>query len=77
MRFTVFPCCFRCVLQFQPDALVYAVAYGTANDVELLIKEFGTYSIDVCMNPLGLSALHMAVIKGDVATCRVLLDAGK
>jgi hypothetical protein len=63
-------------VQYQPDTLVLAAAFGTHDDVDLLLQNFGTYSIDMCMNPLGLAAVHVAVIRGNVRMVRVLLDAG-
>ena len=62
--------------QFQPDALVLACAYGSWNDVANLLRHFGSYTIDACMSPLGLAAIHVAVMRGSVRMVRALLEAG-
>jgi ankyrin repeat protein len=65
------------VVQFQPEALVLAASYGSWHDVALLVHNFGSYTIDSCMHPLGLTALHVAVLRGSVRMVRVLLEAGE
>lgn len=53
-----------------------AAAYGSANDVALILKHFGSYTIDSCMHPLGLAALHIAVNRGSIRLVKILLEAG-
>ena len=63
-------------MQESPNALVLAAAYGTAADVQLLLARFGHETIDACMTPLGMNAMHVAAARGDNAMIDALVEAG-
>jgi hypothetical protein len=66
---------FGAPVQHRPDTLVMAVAFGSPDDVSVVLQ-FGAYSLNTCMRPLGMSPLHVAVTRGSLPIVKLLLAAG-
>jgi hypothetical protein len=58
------------------NMLVHAAMFGTAQDVDSVLRKWGLFPANLCMVPLGLNALHIAVQRNDVDMVDVLLRAG-